>query len=51
MKPEELVPYRTESEFWNRYEKSQITGEVLPCENKEENIWLGEGASIWDWDY
>ena len=51
MKPEELAPFQTQSGFWDKYEKSQATGEVLPCEDKKENLWLGEGASIWDWDY
>ena len=51
IKPEALAPFKTQSEFWDRYEKSQMAGEVLPCEDKQENIWLGEGASIWDWDY
>ena len=51
MKPEELTPFKRESRFWDRYERSQTAGEVLPCEDKKENIWLGEGASIWDWEY
>ena len=51
MKPEELVPFRTQSGFWDKYEKSETTGEVLPCADKQDNIWLGERASIWDWDY
>ncbi len=51
MKPEELAPYRKESEFWDRYENSQVAGEVLPCEDKKENIWLGEGAGVWNWEY
>lgn len=46
---QELAPYRTESEFWEWYEKSQTTGEVLPCENLEDNLWLGEDSSVWDY--
>ena len=46
---QELEPYRTESEFWKWYEQSQTTGEVLPCENLQENLWLGEGSSVWDY--
>lgn len=48
---QELSPFKRESRFWGRYERSQTAGEVLPCEDKKENIWLGEGASIWDWEY
>lgn len=51
IKPEELAPFKTQSEFWNKYEKSEAAGEVRPCEDKQKNIWLGEGASIWDWEY
>lgn len=51
MKAEELAPFKTQSGFWDKYEKSQTAGEILPCEDKQENIWLGEGASIWDWEY
>lgn len=46
---QELAPYRTGSEFWEWYEKSQTAGEVLPCENLEENLWLGEDSSVWDY--
>lgn len=48
---EDLEPFRKESEFWNKYEKSEIAGEVLPCEDKKENIWLGEDASVWSYEY
>lgn len=30
---------------------TEITGEVLPCEDKQENIWLGEDASVWNYEY
>lgn len=43
-----LEPYRTDSEFWNWYEQSEQTGEILECENLEENLWLGKDASIWE---
>lgn len=46
---QELAPYRTGSEFWKWYEKSQTTGEVIPCEDLQENLWLGEGSSVWDY--
>lgn len=48
---EDLEPLKTESEFWNKYEKSEIAGEVFPCEDKKENIWLGEDASVWSYEY
>lgn len=48
---EELEPFKKESDFWEKYERSEITGEVLPCEDKKENIWLGESAGIWNYDY
>lgn len=44
---EELTPYRTESVFWERYDKSESTGEVRECEEKHDNLWLGEEAGVW----
>lgn len=46
---EELEPYRAESGFWDKYEKSESTGEVIECEDRKENIWLGETAGVWDY--
>ena len=43
---QELEPYRTESVFWDRYDKSESTGEVSRC-TKHENRWLGSGGSVW----
>lgn len=51
IEPEDLAPYRKESGFWDRYEESRPAGEVRECEDKQRNIWLGEGASVWDWEY
>jgi len=48
---EALEPYKKDNVFWEKYEKSEQTGEVLPCADKKKNIWLGEGASIWDYKY
>lgn len=48
---EELEEFKKPGEFWDKLEISESTGEVLPCEDKKENIWLGEGASVWDWEY
>lgn len=48
---EELEEFKKESDFWDKYEKSETVGEVLPCVDKKENVWLGEGASVWDYEY
>lgn len=48
---DELEEFKKESDFWDKYEKSETAGEVLPCADKKENIWLGEDAGIWEWDY
>lgn len=48
---DELEEFKKESDFWIKYEKSETTGEVLPCKDKKENIWLGENAGVWDYDY
>jgi len=45
----DLAPHRTDSEFWELYDKSEITGEVIENEALRENIWLGENASVWDY--
>lgn len=51
MSAEELAPYRTEALFWERYDKSESTGEVLECEEKQKNIWLGEeGGATKYWE-
>lgn len=46
---EDIAPYRKESVFWDRYDKSESTGEVLRCKEKHDNIWLGDQASVWDY--
>lgn len=46
---EELVPYRTESEFWELYDQSERAGKVIPCENLQENVWMREDSIIWDY--
>lgn len=48
---EELEAFKIPGDFWDKYEKSETAGEVIPCVDKKENIWLGEDASVWDWDY
>lgn len=51
MTAEELAPYRTEALFWERYDLAQSAGEVRECEEKQENIWLGEeGGATKYWE-
>lgn len=45
----DLEPYRIESEFWDKYDKSENAGRVFECLDLQENLWLGEDASIWDY--
>ncbi|MBQ6807248.1 MAG: hypothetical protein IJO97_07465 [Lachnospiraceae bacterium] len=46
---QEVEKYKKESEFWNKYEKSQIAGNVIPCEERKSNIWLDEEGSVWSY--
>ncbi|MCM1044999.1 MAG: hypothetical protein NC417_05780 [Candidatus Gastranaerophilales bacterium] len=46
---QDLEAYRTDSDFWELYEESVPAGEVLECEDRQENLWLGEEASVWDY--
>lgn len=46
---EELEPYRTESDFWELYEQSQRAGEVIPCEDLRDNIWMREESGVWEY--
>ena len=48
---EEIEGFKKDSEFWNKYLKSETAGEVIPCEDKKVNIWLGEDAGVWDYEY
>lgn len=51
MTAEELAPYRTEALFWERYDKAQSAGEIRECEEKQQNIWLGEeGGATKYWE-
>lgn len=47
--PEEVAPYRKDSAFWDRYDKSESTGKVRRCKEKHDNIWLGDQAGVWDY--
>ncbi|MBO5209519.1 MAG: hypothetical protein J6B68_09280 [Lachnospiraceae bacterium] len=46
---QELEKYKIESEFWNKYEQSESTGYVIPCEDLKSNIWLDEEGSVWSY--
>ncbi len=48
---EELESFKRQSSFWELLEQSEMAGEVLPCEDKAENIWLGEDAGVWDFEF
>ena len=48
---EEIEGFKKDSEFWNKYLKSETAGEVIPCEDKKVNIWLGEDAGVRDYEY
>lgn len=44
-----LTPFRTESEFWGQYERSEQTGQILECEDLQTNLWLRDDASVWSY--
>ena len=44
-----LVPFRAESGFWEKYERSKQTGQILECEDLQTNLWLKEDASVWQY--
>ena len=44
-----LTPFRTESKFWQQYERSEQTGQVLECEDLQTNLWLRDDASVWSY--
>lgn len=46
---QELEAFRTESQFWERYELSEPAGEVVECEELQTNLWLGDIEGIWDY--
>ena len=45
---EELMQYRTDSDFWSWYDASEAAGEVLECKDLQQNLWLGKEASVWE---
>lgn len=46
---QELEKYKIESGFWDKYEQSESTGDVIPCHDLKSNVWLGEDASVWSY--
>lgn len=45
----DLDTYRTDSEFWTLYDKSENTGKVIENGTPINNLWLGENASVWEY--
>ena len=45
----DLMPYQTDSEFWDWYGQSGNAGEILACEDLHDNLWLGKDAGVWDY--
>lgn len=46
-----LAPFRTDSPFWDRYDGSEAAGQIAECTDRQENLWLGKEAGVWDyWD-
>lgn len=46
-----LKPFQTDSLFWNRYNGPEDEAQIRECEDKQENLWLGKEAGVWDyWD-
>ena len=45
----DLEAYRTDSDFWALYDKSEHTGKVIETETPINNLWLGENASVWEY--
>lgn len=45
----DLMPYRTDSEFWDWYDQSETTGEILACTDLHDNLWLSEDSSVWEY--
>ncbi len=48
---EELEAFKRKSDFWEKYHKAQTSGRIEECDDKHENLWLGDSASTWlFWD-
>lgn len=46
---EELEEFKTESEFWGKYDLSEVAGEVVECEELQENIWMSDLSGAGDY--
>ena len=46
---QELEIFKTESEFWNKYDMSEPAGSVEECEDLHSNLWLGDISGAWDY--
>ena len=46
---DQLAPFRTESGFWEKYERSEQTGQILECEDLQSNLWLDDNAGVWNY--
>ena len=46
---DQLALFRTESEFWEKYDRSEQTGQISECEELQTNLWLDDDAGVWDY--
>ena len=46
---DQLTPFRTESVFWEKYEQSEQTGQILECQDLQSNLWLNDDAGVWNY--
>lgn len=46
---EELESFKTESEFWEKYDLSEPAGQVKECTELQSNLWLGDMKGVWDY--
>lgn len=48
---QELEEFRTESNFWKKYDKSKSVGAIIECEDLQTNRWLDDISGAQDyWD-
>lgn len=45
---DELEAFKRKSDFWEKYDKAKKSGWIEACNNKHENLWLGDNASTWE---
>ena len=46
---QELEDFKTESEFWEKYDLSEPAGKVAECTELQSNLWLGDMKGVWDY--